>query len=477
MENIEAMLCAYVEGDLDAAGREQIEKHLHDHPQHRKLMVELMAMRDLVRGLPRVKAPVDVGESLRGQVERSILLDDSPDAGRQLAVGSRWPQVFAIAAIFLLCASLCLVLYKALLPTLKPAAFTQSIDQRLSVLPSAEQMTPMSVPTTRRFVAVYKSNEIPQDVSVSPPVASVGALEVQHPPTASLQQAVAPAQLNNVEIIRRRLQNSGYDLSGASAGAPILLVVNSTDPPATNAQIAQFLSNSSGISWKLVPATAETNANPTTLPSANFSAHLSAAVRIDNAKDNLKSVVPTTQPASDVYVAKGLTAQQADALRQSLADRQSGAEVQVSLQSAVVLATTQPSAPTPHDDGANASRSGFAGGGQTTQPSEAANSSVDLTTPTTVPSDSLAATPASGATVNNDISTAGNRAAAVAGNIPAALSDNSQILQSMDAVIVVQSAPPNVSTPGSAAALPLAGRVAAEENSTPATQPSPSTQP
>ena len=61
MENIEAMLCAYIEGDLDAAGRAQIEKHLQDHPQHRKLIQELSAMRDLVRGLPRVKAPMEIG--------------------------------------------------------------------------------------------------------------------------------------------------------------------------------------------------------------------------------------------------------------------------------------------------------------------------------------------------------------------------------------------------------------------------------
>ena len=31
MENIEAMLCAYIEGDLDEAGRAQIEKHLIDY--------------------------------------------------------------------------------------------------------------------------------------------------------------------------------------------------------------------------------------------------------------------------------------------------------------------------------------------------------------------------------------------------------------------------------------------------------------
>ncbi len=92
MENIEAMLCAYIEGDLDAAGRAQIEKHLQDHPQHRKLIQELSAMRDLVRGLPRVKAPMEIGESLRGKVERSILLGDSGETEEQSERGNRWPQ-------------------------------------------------------------------------------------------------------------------------------------------------------------------------------------------------------------------------------------------------------------------------------------------------------------------------------------------------------------------------------------------------
>jgi len=50
------MLCAYIEGDLDEAGRAQIEKHLSENPQHRKLMAELAAMRELVQALPRVKA-------------------------------------------------------------------------------------------------------------------------------------------------------------------------------------------------------------------------------------------------------------------------------------------------------------------------------------------------------------------------------------------------------------------------------------
>ena len=37
-EQIEAKLCAYVDGELDAAGRAEIEQHLAANPQHRALV-------------------------------------------------------------------------------------------------------------------------------------------------------------------------------------------------------------------------------------------------------------------------------------------------------------------------------------------------------------------------------------------------------------------------------------------------------
>ena len=51
MENIEAMLCAYIEGDLDESGSAQIEKHLESNPHHRKLLNELMELREMGEGL------------------------------------------------------------------------------------------------------------------------------------------------------------------------------------------------------------------------------------------------------------------------------------------------------------------------------------------------------------------------------------------------------------------------------------------
>ena len=41
-EIIEAKLCAYIDGVLDADGRGEIEKHLKSNPQHRRLLPPLL---------------------------------------------------------------------------------------------------------------------------------------------------------------------------------------------------------------------------------------------------------------------------------------------------------------------------------------------------------------------------------------------------------------------------------------------------
>src|SRR3954467_5849937 len=118
-ENIEARLCAYVDGELDAAGRAEIEQHLKTNPQHQKLMQELTRTRDLLRSLPRERAPADITEALQGQLERSVLLDDSDmdRAGDMRIHINRWPQFLAVAAILLLAVGLAAVVYFVIAPS------------------------------------------------------------------------------------------------------------------------------------------------------------------------------------------------------------------------------------------------------------------------------------------------------------------------------------------------------------------------
>src|SRR5688500_11846899 len=114
-ENIEAKLCAYVEGDLDAAGRVEIEKHLEQHPNHRRLLAELTATRDLLRHLPREQAPPELAAAFNAQLERSALLDSPVAEANATAIrGNVLPRLFAMAAIVLLTVGLGVVVYFAL---------------------------------------------------------------------------------------------------------------------------------------------------------------------------------------------------------------------------------------------------------------------------------------------------------------------------------------------------------------------------
>ncbi len=433
-------------------------------------------MRDLVRGLPRVKAPMEIGESLRGKVERSILLGDADDTEQPSAGGSRWPQIFAIAAIFLLCASLGLVLYKALGPTMKPPVFTDGVASKISVVPPTADLTVSpAIPTTQESVAVNVPTETRQILPQSmPPIAAAIAAPVPQSPAVVQQQAVASAQFN-VNAIRQRLLNSGYNISapGANVPSPALMVVNSTDLTATNAQVAQFLNDNSGISWKKVPISVEAKSIPSTLPSDKAAIARDMSASTDDKLDiDRESSAATTQPASEVYVAKGLTSEQTDALRQSLAvKQQNGAEVQVFLQPAGVLATTQPSIAIDRKDG-DAIHLGL----PTTEPSEAANAGNSVSTPTTLPANESAAAPAIGAAGGNRSSTAEN--GTFEANGAAALSDNSQTAQPVDTVIVIQSALAAPSTtPESVTPLLSPALAPTKADVSPATQPSPSTQP
>src|SRR5687767_11529705 len=120
-EQIEAKLCAYLEGELDEAGRAEIEKHLQANPAHRKLLEEVSRTRDLLRGLPREPAPPDICETFQGQLERSVLLDDAPDRASEsvMRIG-HWRQYMAVAAILILAVGLGLVIYFGLPSAVSP---------------------------------------------------------------------------------------------------------------------------------------------------------------------------------------------------------------------------------------------------------------------------------------------------------------------------------------------------------------------
>jgi anti-sigma factor RsiW len=103
VEQIEARLCAYVDGQLTGAEREEIERHLAATPSHQILIRDLIAQRQMLRRLPRESAPVDLADPLQSQLEREVLLGGEPfgECGATLPV-IRWSQYLAVAAIVLL---------------------------------------------------------------------------------------------------------------------------------------------------------------------------------------------------------------------------------------------------------------------------------------------------------------------------------------------------------------------------------------
>ena len=116
-EKIEAQLCDYVEGELDDAQRAEIEQHLAANPHHQALIAELRAASGLLRDLPRATVPVELNESLCGQLERSALLDPNDEVYDPSRSANRWPQFTAVAAVLILAAGLAFVVMYVLPPS------------------------------------------------------------------------------------------------------------------------------------------------------------------------------------------------------------------------------------------------------------------------------------------------------------------------------------------------------------------------
>lgn len=265
MENIEAMLCAYIEGDLAPADRAEIERHLRDNPQHRNLLDDLVSMRAVLRDLPRIPAPPEVSDGLRSNSERSMLLDDSRSLSISGRSDSRWWQYAAIAAIFLLTTGVGIVVYQ-MLPSLQPARFTE-------LPPATEGKT-------------EKTDEVPAPAGV--------ASDATQPGTFGAGQALAngiPSTLRDRQM--RTVSNSA---DGAAASVYSYWVVDSANPANTHDKINSFLSNN-GITF--TPITEELAAAP--MPVPGMDAHGGTPVVtsvIQRSVLRVTAMAPTTNPSA-----------------------------------------------------------------------------------------------------------------------------------------------------------------------------------
>ncbi len=211
-ENIEAKLCAYVEGDLDEAGRIEIERHLEAHPTHRRLLAELIATRDLLRYLPREQAPADLAETFNAQLERSELLDGpGVDALAPSMRINLLPRLLAVAAIVLLGAGLGVVVYFA--------------------LPRGESGTQLAMPTSAPRRAEDSGEVFDGESAASAPGEHFSKFR-------GLTEAGGALGKNGTE-----------HAPGQPAGEPVYMIVSAADPSATLREVTtNLLSNQ--ISWE-----------------------------------------------------------------------------------------------------------------------------------------------------------------------------------------------------------------------------------
>jgi hypothetical protein len=359
--------------------------------------------------------------------------------------------LLGVAAVLLLFVALAAIVMRMVAPTFKaplsPTVAVAPLTPSQASKDEAEDMAKTSVPSPldRKVMA---SRTVRQQLQSSTP---------------------APLQLD-IETVRRRLQDSGYASNNNTSdqAAPVVLVIDSSNQSNTAVQVAQFLNNTKGISWRQVPEESnrsmmqnslanqipdglEANGpaiaqSPATRPqtlaasaspqsnqyqsqsqSESFAGSGAAAA---NNSDNA-GPPPTTQPATDLYVAQGMTAQQAEELRQSLAAQPDVQACQVYKQIALDLPATRPAANTDLAVAEQAETAKIPEAAPTPAMANTAHATTEPTTAPTALADTTRAFPPSGGFGGQG-----------GGGFGAAQSNRQMALSTIDAVIVVQPAVP-----------------------------------
>ncbi len=266
-EDIEAKLAAFVDGELDAAGRDDIEKHLQANPQHRALLDDLMRGRALLRDLPSEAAPADILESIQGHLERRLLLDDESDA----VVSNRPGQLrgyLAIAAVFLLTATLGIVIY-SVLPNSRQSTDLAATFGPAETLPdealsteSAAAVGEGRVGGTRVAVAPGAGPDQPRADGVLHDralTAAVDAIRGGPDATASIAGRRTEPEVARLPTIGATIQPPpGFAMADDAALSPVIILA-SDDPAATEQELSSLLLSNRVMFEQVQPGDAETS--------------------------------------------------------------------------------------------------------------------------------------------------------------------------------------------------------------------------
>ena len=257
-EDIEAKLAAYVDDELDAADRAEIEKHLKDNPQHRQLIAELIEHRQMLKNLPRESAPGDVAEAINSQLERAVLLGDIDDDSHisNLRIG-RGPQIRAIAAILFLTVGLAAAIYYMLpSPNRKPPQLadirnmptTAPTELPLAANESLDKSIEAQVPASQPVDAL--ANAAPQTEQERRTNLALGG--------GTNDRSLASNVGNADQQMFRNVVADAKRENPAIGSSPVVIVIPSPDPQATHREVTDYLT-SNKISW-------ETSAEPMPSP-------------------------------------------------------------------------------------------------------------------------------------------------------------------------------------------------------------------
>lgn len=308
-EQIEAQLCAYIDGELNDAERAEIERHLASNPQHQSLIAELRRHSGLLQDLPRASAPLELNEALCGQLERSALLNSSEEGTTSGLSINRWPQITAVAAVLMLAIGLGIVVYYVLPPSGSGTRGPLAIDEKKAHLPTTD-----GVPAGRDL-PLAKQIRKPADVELNSAAEKNGMSDrlatnsqPEFDPAAARAGEIKSGTLitaREVDELRRRANlslqagNKAFNLDNSS----LCLVVSASNTAAASNQVAAFFDSnqirymkyedSAGVAESEAPA----NAAKGGVSNLAFKANGPADDRVKDAFVNRGNVAEPPAPA------------------------------------------------------------------------------------------------------------------------------------------------------------------------------------
>ena len=220
----DARLCDYLEGDLDPAGRAEVERLLARRTRDRAVVADLLRHRSALRDLPPEAAPPEIYEEVMGGLERSALLDATNDyAGSSAAF--RWTRLLAVAAVALLgigltVATLYLLPGGAGGPTVATSVVEKAVPKSMPPKDLPIIMPPAPGQASNGPAAPQPKNRLKDELTSSPPPALMPAPVARGVARETAKQVDKPAP-------------------------PLVLLVSTDDLKSADAQVTGYLARNS----------------------------------------------------------------------------------------------------------------------------------------------------------------------------------------------------------------------------------------